>query len=81
MRLHEHLPEALQDFIMKTLPGALGTFLYALTNLGPVAWITFVWVLVQMVRFLQKWHREDRAYNRRRARLEDADDTYPGPLK
>ena len=81
MRLHEHLPEALTDFLLKTLPGAVGTTVYALTNLGPVAWITFLWVLVQMVRFIQKWYREDRSYHRRRARLEDEDDTYPGKLE
>ena len=80
MRIHEHLPEALQDFFLKTLPGAAGTVLYALTDLGPVAWITFIWVLVQMLRFIQKWYREDRAYHRRRARLDEADDTFPGPL-
>ena len=80
MRLHEHLLDALQDFFLKTLPGAVGTTVYALTDLGPVALVTILWVLVQMFRFVQKWHREDRAYGRRRARLEDQDDTYPGPL-
>lgn len=80
MRLHEHLPEALLDFVLKTAPGAVGTAVYAMTDLGPVAWITFLWVFVQMVRFIQKWYREDRSYNRRRARLDEEDDTFPGPL-
>lgn len=80
MNIHDHLYEALNDFFLKTLPGVVGTTIYALTDLGPVAWLTFIWVLVQLVRFAQKWYREDRSYYRRRANLDDDDDTYPGPL-
>lgn len=71
----------LHDLFMKTLPGAVGSVVFYLTELGPVAWLTMGWVTIQIVRFLQKWHREDRAYYRRRAKLGEKEDTCPGDLK
>lgn len=64
----------LHDFIIRTIPGAVGTALYALTELGPVAWITFVWVLIQITRFCIQWYREERDFRRAYQRAQDAAD-------
>lgn len=80
MTLHD-----LNEFVLRTIPGAIGTALYAFTQLGPVAWVTIAWVLVQLTRFCLQWYREERALYLRRKRqqaLEDADEEgYPGDMQ
>jgi len=67
----------LHNFVVRTIPGAIGTMLYALTQLGPVAWITFLWVSIQILRFSLQWYREERELYLKRKREDEADEDYP----
>lgn len=64
----------LHDFVVRTIPGALGTAVYAFTQLGPVAWVTITWVMVQMVRFTIDWYRHEHARNLKTQAEKDSDD-------
>ena len=55
------------DVITRNLVAAIGTITYAFTSIGPVAWVTMAWVLVQMAKFLVTWWREERARWKARA--------------
>lgn len=67
----------LHNFVVRTIPGAVGTMLYALTQLGPVAWITFLWVAIQILRFSLQWYREERKLYLDRKREDEQDKDYP----
>ena len=53
--------------ITRNLVAVIGTVAYAFTSIGPVAWVTMAWVLVQMAKFLVTWWREERARWKARA--------------
>lgn len=77
----KHDDPFLPDFIIKTLPGAIGTALYAIWSLGPVAIVTICWVSIQIVFFLVDRYRKERA--RRiwlKSRDDDDDSPYPGDM-
>lgn len=48
------------DVVTRNLVAALGTITYAFTSIGPVAWVTMIWVSVQTAKFLVTWFREER---------------------
>ena len=48
------------DVIARNIVAAIGTITYAFTSIGPVAWVTMAWVIVQMAKFLLQWFREER---------------------
>jgi len=52
----------LHDFVVRTIPGAAGTFLYALTQVDIVAWVTVFWVVIQIIRFCTDWYRTEKKY-------------------
>ena len=52
--------------ITRNLVAVIGTVAYAFTSIGPVAWVTMIWVSVQTAKFLVTWFREER--ERRKAR-------------
>ena len=62
------------EFTVRTIPAAVGTALYAFTQLGIVAWLTSIWMLVQMVQFCTDWYRIERDRARKAARLRAAED-------
>jgi hypothetical protein len=52
----------LHDFIIKTLPGVMGSFFYSLTQQNWVAWLTGVWVFIQIFFFLLDRIRGQKTY-------------------
>ena len=46
--------------ITRNLVAVIGTVTYAFTSIGPVAWVTMIWVSVQTAKFLVTWFREER---------------------
>ena len=51
----------LHDFVVKTLPGAVGSVFYTLTQLNWVAWLTCTWVGIQIFFFLVDRIRKEKA--------------------
>ena len=67
------------DLFIKTLPGAVGSVLYYLLQLGPVAIITIAWVGIQIYFFLLDRYRKEKARNAwMRSRPAGDESTYPG---
>ena len=64
----------LHDFVVRTIPGAVGTAVYAFTQLGVVAWLTCIWVLIQIARFSLDWYRHERARHLKTKAEQDAED-------
>lgn len=55
----------LHDFVVRTIPAAVGTALYAFTQLGLVAWLTCIWVSIQIIRFSIDWYRQEKAHRKK----------------
>lgn len=64
----------LHDFVVRTLPAAIGTALYAFTQLGLVAWLTCFWITIQIVRFSMDWYRQERDLYRKKIAKQAAED-------
>lgn len=50
----------LYEFTMRNAPAVVGSAIYAFTQLGVVAWLTCIWVSIQIVRFSLDWFRQER---------------------
>lgn len=62
------------EFLTRNVPAAVGTAIYAFTQLGLVAWLTCAWILVQMARFCLDWYRSEKERRDQHRRQQEAED-------